>query len=415
MPCLRFRSWMPSLFCSLFFFGLSTFCLSAEGAAPDKPPKESPEKERISCGSVRFQVNPSTLLRSRAVADITATDEWRRFYATLNDRLDRGYEKAKQSPGFPKELDVWFQETIRGALDKETLSFRDLIDAFFKYTDTVILDLDLVYAEEEAVDPETPFRAEGTVTIVVNFVPGLFAGALDILKEGRDYTYLRDSGGITILQSLDKKVLVAGGTELRNSDKFAVVIGRSRTSVESRLVRLSRATPGEIIEKDMLGRLSGTLSTEVISEIRKKEKDGKLGFHLSGETRDLIRFCRLLENKIASFDCSFRDADGETRAIMSVTTALEEDARLIRQMAEGSLATFIFLLEGRETLPTEQELLLELLKSIRIEEYGNQVTTSLRCNQTVLTFIQFLLQQGSDRMRAERAPCLPDADDAFAL
>lgn len=334
-------------------------------------------------------ISPTNLADSAFGRAIRNSDEWKDFYSALTKKLDAGYEKAKDAPGFPREIDAWFQGVVAGAMGQSHATSEDVIDGFFGYVHGIILQADLKF-EDDGLN----LKPEAVLTLVVRFDPTMFEGGFQFIKKDEHYKILKDAQGQFLAASMDEKVVV-GTTRWDGSEYYLIVAGTSREQVEGQIGRMQKLPPHQTIQN--ISKISGVCILSPTEKSRETIKSWSgLALALVGDDKqknDLQNLLTIMQ-KIQSVQSLLRDEDGTTQLTKTVTATSEDDAKLLKDMIDGGMAAVRFFTAGRE-LKTEEKLVLDVLGKMQTQIDGKTLKTVLPLGKEAVELARFGLKKAT--------------------
>ena len=340
-------------------------------------------------------LSPTAIAESKAMRAIAESREGKLFYAMLVDKLDANYLEATQSPDFPAAFDAWFQNSVKKALGKETLSSADLIEGFFTHVHHLLFEIDLT--PQGKFDLLNKIDLQGVFSAELGFDPRLLAGVLEFGKEGKDYRFVRNDSEMVILSDNEEKIFAGGVRRKTDASRFVIAVGLKREVVEQ---KLTAARQGDVLvpagmEKTLVGmRCSRALKEKVVEDILLKNKEANQDQEQTGTRQHLA----ILE-KFESLE--FTVADQETTTVMRWRVAASDakNAKLLRQMIDGGLAMLLFLADSKELTGNEKRA-VEVLHAITTGCEGSSVSVTLPIDEAMIELIRFGLDEGYIKMWA---------------
>lgn len=367
----------------LLFFALFTSTLAAQ------------ERE-IDLGDDRdftVAISPKNFVESPFAREIGKTEEWKAFYSTLTAKMDQGYDAAKNVPGFPTDIDSWFQGVLGGALKKPKVDSADLIEWVFGNIQAMFLQGELEFREDK-VD----LAPDATFSVVIRFDPAMFAGISKFIKKDEHYKLVKQDEKLTLIASMDDK-LVVGTARWKDSEYFLIVAGSKPEYVEKQIGRFQNLDPERTLSKFEATAYYVDISPTAQTRERFKTWSKTIAVTVDDKKKqdDLAGFTAIFNN-IVSVQVRMENLDGISTITKTIDANSEDAASQIRSMSEGGVALLRFFLSGRELKP-EEKMLAACLEKVRVETNGKTVKASCPLGKEASDFVRFCLEKGTEEMK----------------
>lgn len=197
---------------------------------------------------IAFKANQQALLESKFTKKIMATSEWKLCYSALTSACDfaltRELAPEKWEGKLPKPLvDALSEQVAKG------ISTRKLIDKYARFVEAVVFELrgDGDKLGECTADLSEVLRGKGGdidcnfngfLAFVLNTDPSNGLKILQYLKEGKDYSYIRNGDEVIVKFTLKYKKhsieFCVAGTKLKGQDRYVVLLS-DKKRIEQRL------------------------------------------------------------------------------------------------------------------------------------------------------------------------------------
>jgi len=317
--------------------------------------------------------NISRGLDCQFAKSIASQPEWKTLVTKGTQRLDSEYTQFVQGPVYtylPQEL----KDLMGMVLDKMSLATGKK-----EFSSREILDV-LRY-EFEAVqvsfwfDPQVE-KPEVVVSIFTQFDP---VELEDFLKFAPQTSYNRlkkDSSG-TLYRFFGDTVVHVGFTQVANRGSYVIAVSEQQSRVEQQLafaksgefLKTALASSGPFDKIEITPALLGKVRDKILQEIKSK----------SASDPNAEQIARVLEN-LEGFSLSTEDISGSTVTALAVTMKKEEDAKDLKDTAEGFVAMVRMIANFSSDIDENGRKAIGLLSLLKFEQDAKTIRISFNYN-----------------------------------
>jgi len=318
--------------------------------------------------------NISRGLDCQFAKSIAAQPEWKTLVTKGTQKLDSEYAQFVQSPVYTYSLPQELKDLMGMVLDKISLATGKK-----EFSSREILDV-LRY-EFEAVqvslwfDPQVE-KPEVTISIFTQFDP---VELEDFLKFAPQTSYNRlkkDSSG-TLYKFLGDKTVYVGFTQVANRGSYVIAVSEQQSRVEQQLafaksgefLKTALASSGPFDKIEITPALLGKVRDKILQEIKSK----------SASDPNAQNVAQILEN-LEGFSLSTEDISGSTVTTLAVTMKKEEDAKDLKETAEGLVAFVKMFANFSPDIDENGRKAIGLLSLLKFEQDAKTIRVSFNYN-----------------------------------
>jgi len=323
---------------------------------------------------------------------IGSQPEWRPLVEAATQKFDSEYPKFRENPAVPRELigavDMALDK-VRQVKNKQEISSKDLLEIVRYEFEAILISF---WIDPKLEEPEV------AISIFMYFDPAELESFLKFVPE-RVYRQLKkDSSGTLYSFSLpDGKTLYAGFTHLANRDDYVLALSERRNRVEQ---QLAFAKSGEFLKTVL--QTSGPFDfMQLTPALFEKSREKALQEIKSRSNSDpnAQQVIKVLEN-LESISLTTEDTAGSTITTLSVTMKNEDDAKNLKETAEGLMALLKMLAAYSQDIDENGKKAIGLATQIKFEQNARTIIASLNYNTPEIeNAIKTLLAKALEEVR----------------
>ena len=333
--------------------------------------------------------NFSRAFDCKLVKSIAAQPDWKPFADAATKKIDSTYLEVREHPSFPKAfadmvLDKVLQATSKG--NKSDLTSKDFIGVVAPEFEAILIS---VWGGQNVEQPEV------AVSLFTRFDPAEMEDFLKFVPQA--FYSTRDSVGKLYKFLLGDKILYAGYIQLSGRGDYVLAISEHQNRVEQ---QLQYAKSGEFLKTVL--QSSGPfdkieITSGLIDKVREKAiQEIKSKGDSDPNAQNVIA---ILEN-LVSISLATEDTSESTATTLSVTMKKEEEAKNLKEMAEGLIAMVKMFASFSSDLDENAKKVIGLISQIKIEQKGQTITASLNYGTPEMqNAIKELLAKGLEELK----------------
>ena len=317
-----------------------------------------------------FYSNISRGLQSSAVKWVGSQPEWKGFADALTQKIDSEYVKAEGNPGFPKELADMVLDKVRDATGNRNVSSKDVIGLIGREFEAVMVS---VWMDSTLEKPDA------TIAIFTKFDPTELESFLKFVPQAF-YTQVRKDSNETLYKffSPDGKTPFLGFRNVSGSGSYVIVISEKQDRVEQQLGLAKSGDLGKMVLQQSGPFKKIEITSTFIDKAREKavqEVKAK-----AGDDPNAKNAINILEN-LESIALEVGDKDDATGVKLSILMKKEEDAKNLKEAAEGFIALLKMVAAYNSDIDENGKKAIALLTKIAIQQESKSVSAYLNLNQ----------------------------------
>lgn len=301
--------------------------------------------------------SPSTMAKIGAFQDIWSMTEVQKIAKYVAGKVDESVANEKDEE--KKAAQAYISSVLSDGSGKKSFA-EAAFNCYFKYVDNIVLAVDVPENPQEPKDVLSGI----TLTYVLGANPAYFDGA-KLLKEGNDFEVIKNEnativGKIFVKDNGELKATVYFGiTQVKDVDKYVLVLGGSQASVEKKTSRFQNNNEFVVSrwsdEKVYFEYIVKTCVFEAVAKGLATKKDDPNAVAAA----DFLK-------KVKSF--SSKASGSDKGIVLTSTTEVvdSETAQNLCDLANGGLAVLRMKVKNAENLPKEAAIGVELLKNVEV-------------------------------------------------
>ena len=296
---------------------------------------------------------------SKLVKFIASQPEWKPLIGALTQKIDAAYPEARNAPGFPKEFVDMALDKIRLATGKSEFSSKEILEVLRYEFEAVLVSL---WAPPQSDKPEV------ALSVFMRFDPVELEDFLKLLPPSVYNQVKKDSSGTIYRFTVDGNTVYAGHTQLARRGDYLLAVSEHQSRVEQQLA----FAKSDEFQKTVLASSGPFGKIEITPAYFNRARE--MGFPMADPN-----VAQVLEN-IEGLSLYTEDTSESTVTRLAVTMKKEEDAKDLKDTAEGFVAMIRMFASFNPDIDENGKRAIGLLSQIKFDQDAKTLRVSVSYN-----------------------------------